>query len=152
MAARKSREEVGKRREDVKGFMESIGPYSVPVKTLAEKHGVTVKMIYNDIDFWIKKLDFSKVDLQGRKLLMGISKNLALVEAMRVEGSSSDKLKAIKLANETAEVFTKLLEQYGFKEKVAEKTEHLVKHTKLILEIIDDKNDSESSDKDSKKK
>ena len=120
MGARKSPEETRKRREEVKDFMDTIGPYSVPVKALAETHHVTVKVIYNDIDFWIKKLNFSKVDHEGKKLLMGIRKNMALVEAMKVKGSPSDQLKAIKIANETAEVYTKLMEQFGFKEKVAE--------------------------------
>ena len=125
MGVRKSPEETRARREEVRGFMDSIGPYSVPIKVLAEKHNVTVKVIYNDIDFWIKKINFKKIDLEGKRLLMGIKKNLALIESMRVDGSPTDKLKAIKLANETAEVYTRLMEQYGFKEKIADKMEHL---------------------------
>ncbi len=120
MGIRKSPEETRARREEVKDFMDTIGPYSVPVKALAKTHNVTVKVIYNDVDFWIKKLNFSKVDQEGKKLLMGIRKNMALVEAMKVKGTPGDQLKAIKIANETAEVYTKLMEQFGFKEKVAE--------------------------------
>ena len=137
MAARKSPEQTRARREEVKDFMDSIGPYSVPIKTLAEKYGVTVKVIYNDIDYWVKKIDFKKIDLEGKRLLMGIKKNLALVEEMKVKGSSADKLKAIKLANETAEVYTKLMEQYGYKEKVAERIDQ---RTRIIIEKADDAN------------
>ncbi len=137
MGIRKSPEETRARREEVKDFMDTIGPYSVPIKTLAEKHDVTVKVIYNDIDFWIKKINFKKIDLEGKRLLMGIKKNLALIESMRVDGSPADKLKAIKLANETAEVYTRLMEQYGFKEKVAEMQEV---RTRIIIEKADDGN------------
>lgn len=124
MAKNKTKEERERRREEVKDFMETVGPYSVPIKTLAEKHDVTIKTIHNDVNYWINKLDFSKIGNEGKKLLMGIKKNLSLVEGMKISGSTSDKLKAIKLANETAEVYTKLMEQYGFKEKIAEKLEH----------------------------
>ena len=137
MPVRKSPEETAKRREEVKGFMETIGPYSVPKETLAEKHNVTIKVIYNDIKFWLKKLDFKKMDFEGRRILMGIQKNMALVEAMKVDGSLADKLKAIKLANDTAEAYTRLLEQFGFKEKVAEHLHVTENVNKLSKEEIE---------------
>ncbi len=137
MGIKKSPEETRARRIEVKDFMDTIGPYSVPIKVLAEKHDVTVKVIYNDIDFWVKKIDFKKIGLEGKRLLMGIKKNLSLIEGMKVDGSPADKLKAIKLANETAEVYTRLMEQYGFKEKVAEKFEHSGKVFEVNLREVE---------------
>ena len=147
MVNQKTKEERNARRAEVKDFMDTIGPYSVPIKTLAEKYDVTVKVIYNDVDFWVKKIDFKKIDLEGKRLLMGIKKNLALVEAMKVNGNVSDKLKAIKLANETAEVYTKLMEQYGFKEKIADKLEHSGKIFDVkIMEVENANSKSELGD------
>ncbi len=120
MGMRKTPEETAKRRADVKDFMETIGPYSVPVKTLAEKYSVTLKVIYNDIQFWIKKMSFKKMELEGKKLIMAIRKNLSITESLKVDGTKAEKLKAIQTSNQTAEVYTKLLEQYGFKEKIAD--------------------------------
>jgi len=142
MGIRKSPEETRLRREEVKGFMETIGPYSVPIKVLAEKYSVTVKVIYNDVDFWVKKLDFKKMDLEGKRLLMGIMKNIALVEKMKVDGKPGDQLKAIKLANETAEVYTRIMEQYGFKEKVAEKLEHTGKIFQVKIQEVENEGDT----------
>jgi len=125
MPIRKTPEETASRRLEVKDFMESIGPYSVPVKVLAEKHSVTVKIIYNDIQYWIKKIDMKKIDFEGRKLIMSLRKNLAITESIKVDDKSSkaERIKAIQASNQTAEILTKLMENYGFKEKIAEKYE-----------------------------
>ena len=121
MAAPKSKEEIEKRRSAVKDFMETIGPFSVPVKVLAEEHNVTVKTIYNDIQFWLKKIDVKNMDVQGKKLIMSLMKNMAIVEELKAKGSPSERIKAIQTANQTAEVLTKIMENYGFKEKIADK-------------------------------
>ena len=123
MAAPKLPEETAKRRAAVKDFMETIGPYSVPIKTLAEQHNVTVKVIYNDVNFWIKKIDLSKMDLEGRKIILSVRKNMAIVEELKAKGTHAERIKAIQTSNQTAETLTKMMENYGFKEKIAEKHE-----------------------------
>lgn len=121
MAAPKPKEEIVNRREAVKDFMETIGPFSVPVKILAEEHNVTVKTIYNDIQFWLKKIDIKNMNVQGKKLIMTLMKNMAIVEELKAKGSPSERIKAIQTSNQTAEVLTKIMENYGFKEKIADK-------------------------------
>lgn len=124
MAAPKSKEAAMERRAEVLEFMESIGPFSIPVKDLAEKYRVTVRVIYNDRDFWVKKIDFKKMDLEGRKLIMTLTKNLAITEELKASGTPAERIKAIQASNQTTEVLTKIMENYGFKEKIAEKLEH----------------------------
>ena len=118
MPIRKTPEETAKRREDVKEFMETIGPYSVPVKTLAGKHEVTVKVVYNDIKFWLKKLDFKDMDLNGKKMIMSLLKNMSISEELKAKGTPTERIRAIQAGNQTAEVLTKIMENYGFKEKI----------------------------------
>ena len=145
MPIRKTPEETATRRAEVKDFMESIGPYSVPIKTLAEKYGVTVKIIYNDIQYWIKRIDLKKIDFEGRKLIMSLRKNLAITEKIKVDDkcSNSDRMKAIQASNQTAEILTKIMEQYGFKEKIAEKLEHIGKIFDVnIREVSSEKDNS----------
>ena len=121
MGIRKSPEKTAERREEVKDFMEIIGPYSVMIKMLAEKYFVKVKIIYNDIQYWIKKIDLKKMDLEGRKLIMSLRKNFAITEKLRADGTSTEKIRAIQASNQTAEILTKMMENYGFKEKIADK-------------------------------
>lgn len=94
---------------------------SVFLKTLAEKHDVTEKVIYNDIQFWIKRIDMKKMDIEGKKLVMGLMKNMSIIEGLKVSGNPTQQLRAIQTSNQTAEVLTKLMENYGFKEKIADK-------------------------------
>jgi len=147
---KKDIKETSERREEIKELMESTGPYSVPAKELSEKWKVTVKTIYNDIEFWINKLDFTKIDYEGKKLLMGIRTNMALIDEIKMTGTHNEKLKAISTANQTAEIFTKLLEQYGFKEKIAEKLE-LTKDTPIKINIIMPKQTNGTKHKTNKK-
>lgn len=156
MGIKKSPEETARRREEVKYFMETIGPFSVPVKTLAEKYGVTVKVIYNDIQYWIKKIDLKKIDLQGKKLIMSLTNNMAIIEELKSEGSSTERIRAIQAANQTAEVLTKIMENYGFKEKVADNLniqseqqiifQEVIKSNKEIKEMKNDKGDNSKSE------
>jgi len=111
------------RRDEVLGFIQALGPFSIPAKTLAEKYRVTVDQIYDDRDFWIKKVKISKVDLIGKKLFMTVEKNLAIAEELRAKGTPSDRLKAVNASNQSGEVITKIMENYGFKEKIADRHE-----------------------------
>ena len=120
MVKTKTPEETAKRREEVKDYMETLGPYSVPKKALADKHRVTIKVIYNDIQYWIKKIDLKRMDVEGRKLIMSVMKNMSITEGLKAKGTSAEQIKAIQASNQTAETLTKLMENYGFKEKIAE--------------------------------
>lgn len=130
----KTPEERQKRRDEVLNYMKSIGPFSIPAKSLAKKYDVTPQLIYDDRDYWIKRINFKKIDLVGKKILMSLEKNMELTEILRAKGKEGIRIKAIAASNNTAEVFTKLLENYGFKEKIAEKLD-LREHNVIINEV-----------------
>ncbi len=145
---KKPQSETRERRAEVLTYLEENGPYSIPVNELSEKWKCSKLTIYKDRDFWIKKIDITKIDDVGKRLIYTIRQNIQLAEQLRKRGSDKDRLKAIDVGNKSAELVTRLMEQYGFKEKIAEKTEHLVKHNKLILEIIDARSEDESEPSD----
>ncbi len=120
-SAPKTKEERDLRRAEVKDMMETLGPFSVPAKVLAEKHNVAPTIIYNDIKFWINRIDVKKMDLEGKKIIMSLRKNLSITEELKAKGSHTEKIRAIQASNQTAETLTKMMEQYGFKEKIADK-------------------------------
>ena len=146
--APKTKEERGERREEVLGFMKSIGPYSVPVNMLAKKYNCTVNTIYSDIKFLIRKIKFEDMSIEGRKILMSVTRNMSIADELKASGEAIQRLKGVMASNNTAEVLTKMFEQYGFKEKAAEKfqlesigaTFNLI--TKSVEEIKDAKDRS----------
>ena len=116
----KKKSETKERRAEVLDFMQRAGPFVIPVKSLAEKWNCSLKTIYNDRDALIKKINFSNVTSEGKKILMSVQKNMSIGEILRNEKDPIIRLKAIKAINDSGETFTKLLENYGFKAKVAE--------------------------------
>ena len=123
--AQKSKEERDVRREEVLSFMKSLGPFSVPANVLAEKHNCSVNTIYSDRDFWIKQIKVKDISLVAKKLLMVYERNFAITEELKAKGTPRDRIAAIKVSIDQGKEFTDLLEKYGFKEKIADKMEHL---------------------------
>lgn len=119
--ANKTKEERAARRAEVLSFMQSIGPYSVPISTLAEKHNCTVKTIYSDVKFLIKRIKIDDMGIEGKKILMSLAKNMSIADELKATGDASQRLRGIMASNNTSETLTKIMEQYGFKEKVADK-------------------------------
>ncbi|MBA7670673.1 hypothetical protein ES703_78819 [subsurface metagenome] len=118
--APKSKEETKKRREEVLDDMEEFGPFSMPVKELAEKWKCSKQTIYKDRDSWIKKLKFKDISLEGKRLLYNIKENIKLGEKLRTRGKDKDRIKAAELINKSAETFTRIMEQFEFKRKIAD--------------------------------
>ncbi|KKL77144.1 hypothetical protein LCGC14_2037810 [marine sediment metagenome] len=109
------------RRQQILAFMEEHGPYSVPTTELSEKWKCSRQTIHKDINFLISKIDIKGIDKEGKKLLYTIRQNIQLAEKLRLRGKDKDRLKAMEIANKSAELLTRLMEQYGFKEKIADK-------------------------------
>lgn len=121
--AQKPQEERNARRAEVLSVMEDLGPYSVPVSTIADKWKCTRKTIYADIKFLINQVDFKAITEEGKKLLMSIRKNIELAEQLRSRGKDKDRLKAIETLNKSAEMLHRMLVQFGYKEEKAQKLE-----------------------------
>lgn len=119
--APKTKEERNARRAEVLSFMKSIGPYSVPVSSMAEKHDCAVNTIYSDIKYLIKRIKFEDMAIEGRKILMSVTKNMSITDELKATGDAMQRLRAVMASNNTSETLTKIFEQYGFKAKVAEK-------------------------------
>ena len=116
----KNKEERDARRVDVLEFMKSIGPYSVPINIMAKKYNCTVKTIYNDVKFLIKRIKLEDMDIEGRKILMSVARNMSISDELKASGDDVKRLRAVMASNNTAEVMTKMFEQYGFKDKIAD--------------------------------
>jgi len=138
------------RREKILKYLKSAGAWKISiavVKELSTEFDVTERQIYLDIKNVIKKIPKPKVDEVGNKFL--ISWEYAIDKAITMM-RNPDEEKAttgIKLYFEAVEKFTKFMENYGYKEKIAEKFEHTGKIFNVnITEVTNEGSTSELGD------
>jgi len=115
------------RRAKILKYLKSAGAWKISlavVKELSKEFDVTERQIYLDIKQVIKKIPKPKVDEVGNKFL--ISWEYAIDKAITMMRNPDEEKAAagIKLYFEAVDKFTKFMENYGYKEKIAEKFEH----------------------------
>ena len=69
----------------------------------------------------LKKVNLKGIELQGRKLIQHAIKNLSIVEELRAKGGPMERLRAVQASCQAADEVVKLLEGFGYKEKIADK-------------------------------
>jgi len=120
----KSAEERTTRREEILNWIERVGPFSVPITELSKKHNCSRNTIYRDIENFIKKMDFKDVQKTGKMVLQTTKQNIKSAEELRIHSNEKVRLGAIGAINNSADTFTRLLAEYGYKEKAKEFMEH----------------------------
>jgi len=126
------------RIQEIAKLIENVGLWNVHQQTLADKYNVSQSMIAEDIKKIkesMKPTDLKDITLNiklgYRKALNDVFKEMAV-------SSGSDRLSAIQAFNKIGEGFTKFLESYGLKDKVADKLEvsGFIEEQKRVSELI----------------
>ena len=109
------------RRIEITSIIQEVGFWNINQSALARKYGVSPVMIHKDLKIIKKRVDIQGIGEISVNIGVGFRKALkeAFLEMSKMGGKS--KLEAIKTFNHTADSFTKFLENFGYKEKVAEK-------------------------------
>ena len=115
---------TSKRREEIRRIIEEVSLWNVNKSQLALKFGVSDTQIDNDIKKIIKTIPTSKLKEPVFEFFHAYKKNIKEMRKLLIEGNTREKiLAAHEIANQE-EKFTKMLENYNLKPKVAEKVEH----------------------------
>lgn len=111
------------RRIEILEMMKEVGKWNLPVKKLAEKYGVSRIQIYDDIKKILKQVQ--PEDLSQLALVMDMSFQKAQKELMRLANDTdkSIKMQALRTLLEWNEKYTRFLENWSYKAKVADKVE-----------------------------
>jgi len=126
------------RIQEIAKLIENVGLWNVHQQTLADKYNVSQSQIAVDIKQIkesMKPTDLKDITLNiklgYRKALNDVFKEMAV-------SSGSDRLSAIQAFNKIGEGFTKFLESYGLKDKVADKLEvsGFIEEQKRVSELI----------------
>lgn len=114
------------RKKAILKYLQIAGAFILPttmIREYAKKWEVSERQIYLDVKNIIKKIPKPEVKIASNKFL--ISFDRAITEAINLIGSSDPAIKSKGINDylKCVEGFTKFMESYGFKEKVAEKRE-----------------------------
>ena len=112
-----------KRREELRRIIEEIGLWNVNKTALAKKFGVTESQIRSDIKKIIKKIPADKLREPAWEFFHAYKKAQKELRKIIVQGNTKEKIMAIRELINLGDKFTKLLEDYGLKDKIAEKIE-----------------------------
>ena len=112
-----------KRREELRRIIEEIGLWNVNKTALAKKFGVTESQIRSDIKKIIKKIPADKLREPAWEFFHAYKKAQKELRKIIVQGNTKEKIMAIRELINLGDKFTKLLEDYDLKDKIAEKIE-----------------------------
>jgi len=120
---------MGKRKEykdKLENLIKSLGEWNINCLALSKEWGIPE----STVNRWKNKIldEIGPVDLKsyGREINRGMCQNLRIcTQVINTSKSEASKINAIKAYNDTVKQTTDFLEQYGHKNKVADKIEHI---------------------------
>ena len=110
------------RRAEVMQSIELTGGYGLPVKALAERHGVHPRIIYKDIEYLIKNIPTPNIDEIGRKFKITYETIIQKGNKMLFDPDKGVQKDGAELLLKAADSYTTFLERYGYKNKIVPNT------------------------------
>lgn len=129
------------RRLEIKLLIEEIGLWNINRQSLADKYGISRQMVDKDIHAIM--IGMPAEDLKEIQFNIKNAYKKALRELQRILATSAEEKNRINAAKGISEVgarFTEMLENYGLKERIAERVDirsvSLVKNVDEVVERV----------------
>lgn len=132
-------------------IIEEMGEWSIPYRKLSEEWKVSIPTIRRwktEIIDEIGKIDLTK---KAENIRLCMESNVRLCQrTIRESNEVRDKMSAVRGFNDTVDTYTRFLESYGYKEKVADKIElnskqkDLERLQKIVAEVENGNNDTKT--------
>ena len=113
------------RREEIKNIIEELGLWNVPISHIAQKYSCSRVQIYKDIKTIIRGTPKESLEETSFGLQKAYKKSLRVVQQILADPLSErrEKIEAARAIGLLIKHYTELLEDYGMKEKIADKIE-----------------------------
>lgn len=142
------REVVMKRRLEIKELIENIGLWNLDRKHLYTKYGISRQMLDKDIHHIMKGMPAEKLSEIKFNLSTAYKKALKDMQVLLATSKSpKDRISAAQALGKLGEQFTRMLESYGLKEKVADKVEHSGGLQGVVVNIVQPEKKTEGEKK-----
>lgn len=132
------------RKEKMLNYMENIGSWVLPrvlAERFAEQFNISERQVYKDRLKIIRSVPKPKVNETSAKFLISFDHAMTEVMTLMRDNEPVIRARAIDLYFKSIEIFTRFMENFGFKEKVAD---DLNLHTSLsshgegsLMKILD---------------
>jgi hypothetical protein len=128
------------RRQKILETLNRDGIWSHTYKEFAEEFGVSITQIYKDFNFIFNHIPKEELEILKGKLKLIHEQNLKALEPLLRDSNKNIRLRAIEQRGKEIERYTKFLEAWGLKEKIAEKIEHTGKlHIDVFKKYLQEK-------------
>lgn len=138
MPPKNNKDGTEKRRKEIAVLIEEIGLWNVRLRPLAEKYNLSPQQIHADIKKLKERMKIPALAEISTTIAYGYKKALKEVYAILSTGSKREKMEAARCFSQTVESFTKFLEDYKLKDKVADKLDIDQKSISVHFEVSDD--------------
>lgn len=134
------KEQRSEKYEQLKRIILDIGEWNVNVSMIAKEWSMPRSTLQNWKENIVAKKGVIDIFKVGSRIQENMVSNINLLQKT-VHGASSvhEKKQAINAYNETVDTFTRFLEAYGYKEKVADKLDINQKVVSVIFSSPNDK-------------
>lgn len=120
----KTKEARAERLSHLKGLLDNYGYFNISgtyKEEWAAQWNVSVKQIEDDIDELITGYEIPKIKKTAGRFNAGFQKAMRESHSLMNSPDPAQRAAGIDRFNKTVQTFTEFLEEYGFKEKIAEK-------------------------------
>ena len=112
------------RREELLRLIKDLGLWNLHYPTLASKYGVSHQQISKDIHKILRSVQPESVDRIGQIIEFSYQKSMKECQKLQNHESPLIRLHAVRASNDTNQKYKDFLENWGRKEKIADKIEH----------------------------
>jgi hypothetical protein len=125
--------EVLERRNKILELIKKVGLWNIDTKLLAKQFEVSTRTIFKDLN-WIKG-HYRPKDIKEIKIQMNVIGDRIVNEALIAATNQDPKIKiqAIDLLIKAQKSYREELENWGYKEKIADKHEHNIRGYRFEL-------------------
>ena len=134
------------RREKIRIYIQEMGLWNISKTQMAREFGVSETQIRRDIKKIIKEIPGDKIKEPLVELFNAYIKSMKELRKILLRGTTSEKLKAINTILHLGDKFTRLLEDYGLKAKIADELKVKEEYTlaDAYQEYMEEKNEKEN--------
>lgn len=141
-----------KEYQQLRRLIEEVGEWNVNIYQLSKEWQIANSTLKRWKDQIVQDIGIIDINKIGHNLHHAMISNIKLCQRLKAQtDSKTTKLKVIRTMNDSVKSLTEFLENYGYKEKIAEKLEHINKEPiKFVINLDEPTQNDQKTKKNDK--